>query len=463
MTALAVPWEGGRGPWNRGIFPTVQFPQTPSVVWKAFLGNDLTSLAPTNTLIYGKEVVAGFGQVLIAFATDTGEGLWFSKLTDLKLVGDLILLDDQIVVTYESGLVEGRNPGDGKVLWATKLSSGLRNGPTYDESTLYYTTKAKTVEALERGTGKKLGVLPVGENIEAAPLSFGKTMLLCCTNGLARRVDQVGRDTGTVRWTFQIPNAVVSLTPATDGRVVVINTPKTLVALNPFDRTNPVRWMRPLTSQLHESATMDDDRLFIATYNNRVLAIDLATGGNLWKTSDTAAGGSSAKVTEGVPVPATPIGAPVVIGKQLLVRMDNGLIALLDKSSGKLNWVYRLKAPEGAPAPTRGYYAGEPAVDGDHVYFAGSDGVMYHLSASSPDVDPPTFDNITPKITDKGFLDAKSLDAVSVNILDEGSGFPADQVFIKLDSYDLTARKQFDAKTGLFTAKLGSDITLAPG
>ncbi|MHB9025245.1 MAG: outer membrane protein assembly factor BamB family protein [Armatimonadota bacterium] len=458
LTAWAEPWTGGRGPGNRGSFPAVPFPKTPAVVWKAYLGATLTNIASSNALVYDKSVLVAFGQNLIAFAKETGEGLWYGKLTESQLAGDLLLLDNQLVVSYESGLVEGRNPGDGQVLWSNKLSSALRNGPVHDSSSLYFTTKAQTVEAIERVSGRKLGMLNAGDKIEAAPLVLNKSMLLCYSDGLVRRVEQ-----SIVRWTYRIPHAVVSLTPATDGRVVIVNTPQAIYALNPFERDYPLRWVYPSAAHLHESATLDGDRVYVATRNNRILAIDLKTGRDLWaqavKTGET----TPKTVEAGAVVPATPIGAPLVLGKQLLVRMDNGMLALLERDSGKVTWVYRLKAPEGSVAPTRGYFAGPPAIEGDHVYFAGSDGVMYHLAASSPDVDPPTFGNIAPKISERGFLDATSLDAVGAMIEDEGSGLSSGQVSIKLDGKDLTPRIQYDAKTGQYTAKVGSEIALNPG
>lgn len=459
IAATAVPWTGGRGDGNRGAYPNIAFPANPATVWKAYLGKDFSNVPPTNTVVYKDTVLFAYGRYLFAFSTDTGEYLWHIELTE-NILGDILLLDDQLIVTHPSGMVTGRDPSSGKIIWRVDLAGGLRNGPTVTDAMLYFATKDGNVEGIERKTGNHVGTNHVGDKLESGPVLFGKSLVLCFPNGRVIRVDD-----GIIKWDITLPNSLISLTPVTDGKTtVIVNTTNTIYALNPGDRQAPIRWMQVIPDRLPAPVTLDNNRVYVATRSNRLLALDLLTGKQLWgkKTVSIDHGIKAEKFEAGAPLMAAPVGSPLVIGKYLLVRMQSGLLALYDKEAGRLEWLYRIKPPQGLPMPQEAY-VGEPAINGTEIYFPGTDAGLYHLSSVIPDVDPPTFSYISPAITDKGFIDAKGVQTIGAVIEDEGSGLQPSMVTMRLDSNDLTTTMRHEPKSGYYYVGMDPQTPLEPG
>ncbi|MHB9131827.1 MAG: outer membrane protein assembly factor BamB family protein [Armatimonadota bacterium] len=448
---VAAPWTGGRGPGNRGAFPDTPFPKAPAVVWKAYLGENFVDLPVSNTLVAAKNAIVAYGNHLLAVSTETGEARWQHDFADTPL-DDLLYLDDQIIVTFASGLIEAYSPVNGSFIWRHKCSGGLRNGPVYNDTMLFVNTKSRNMEIIERKTGKRLGSLATGDNIEGGPVLFGKYLVLVYADGTSVKLED-----GVTRWSAEIPHSVISLTPVTNGRVVIVNTTNSLFALNPNDQRAPIRWTYPCAQRLHEPTTLDGDRIFLATRNGRLHALDVNTGKELWANT---AGKDASSIEQGIQLLAPPVGGPLVMGKQVVMRMQNGLLGLYTRDTGKLEWVYRLKAPVGAKVPTQ-LAAGKPAIDGDHVYFAGTDGNIYHLATGTPDFEAPDFRETMPQEPDKGFIDTASLQYIGAIIEDEGSGLQSTQVSIQLDRKDLTPN--FDAKSGYYYAALPPTTKLEPG
>ncbi len=472
LSASAVVWSGGRGEGNRGSFPDVTFPNTPAVVWKAYLGKTFIGVTPSNVLVTPTRLVVAYGHYLLGLHPETGEVSWAKEMTENPL-GDILLLDNQVIVCTSNGNITARDPKDGEILWSRMLGAGIRNVPVVTSTLLFFTTKVNAIVVLERISGKIVGSTDTGQKIEAGPGLIGESLVLCYTDGEVMREEE-----GVSRWSYTLPNAVVSLTPVTDGKsLAIVTATNAFYALNVYDRTNPVRWAYLAPERLPETCVLDSKHVYFASRadGGRIVALDLDTGRSLWKVARTAteAGKGPGKELPGTPLPALPIGSPIVFGSQLLVRMDNGLMALLNKETGKVEWMYRLLAlkkgeekAKDADADTDApdsLQIGVPGLDGNKVYFGGSDGIVYALSTNAPDVDPPTFHDVQPAVTDKGFVDDAKLTYIGAVIEDEGVGLLPAQVTMRLDRTNFSSNVQYDAKTGYYYVGLDPQTPLDPG
>lgn len=471
MVALAVasaagPWTGGRGPGNQGIFPDVTFPANPAVVWKAFLGNEYRNLVPSNTLVADNTVIVAYDRRLLALSTDTGQLQWITQLYDPPL-GDMLLLNGQIIISTQHGNVLAFDPATGEQVWKCRLTDGLRNGPVVMDNMLLYTTKSNTIEAVDlHDTGavkQSTPIIRVPNKIEAAPLPLGpKSYLLAYTDGTLIRLEKNGIN----RWTYKLPNTVLGLTPVTNGSIVIVTTANGVYCVNPFVREadKPVRWSFPCPDRAPEAAILAGNRVYVAVRGkggnpNTLHALDLVTGKDLWTHQGIKAG--EAATMGGLILPAAPVAQPILVGENLLVRMEYGLIALYHRESGDLVWQYKLMPPAGVDPPQR-FFAGGVAIDGNDIYFAGTDTYIYRLSQTALDTDPPTFTWTLPANAGMGYVTANALPYVGAVISDEGSGLYSGLIEMKLDDIDLTKTVRQDAPTGYYYAPL-TGIPLTPG
>jgi len=261
-------------------------------------------------------------------------------------------------------------------------------------------------------------------------------------------------EAGINRWTIKLPNTVLGLTPATDGNIAIITTANGIYCVNPFERdaARSIRWMYPSPDRAADPAILYGDRVYVAISRDKTLhALDLATGKNIWThTEPKKELDHTVSVTkDGLLLPSEPIAQPVLIGENLLVRMEYGLVALYNKDTGKLVWLYQLMTPSGAEVPKR-YYAGSFAIEGDDVYFAGTDTFIYRLTAMAPDTEPPTFSRVLPANADKGYITSDKLPYLGAVISDEGAGLHSGLIEMKLDQTDMTPAIKYDAQTGYY-------------
>jgi|GEM_PF-1667408 len=468
IASVAGPWTGGRGPGNQGVFPDISFPTTPAVVWKAYLGNEYKNLLPSNTLVAGDNVIVAFDKHLLSISAKTGEPRWKTVLYEPPL-GDMLLMNEKLIITTQHGIVLAFNPETGEQIWRCRLSDRVRNSPLQLDKLLLYTTKSNTIEAVDltddSGPEKQSTIIKrLPNKIEAGAVLLGQSSyLLCYTDGTLMRLEEEGIN----RWTIKLPNTVLGLTPATDGNIAIITTSNGIYCVNPFERdaARSVRWMYPCPARAPDPAILYGDRVYVATTQDKALhALDLATGKDTWthtepkKELDRTVGVAK----DGLLLPAVPVAQPVLLGENLLVRMEYGLVALYNKDTGKLVWQYQLMTPAGAEVPKR-YYASLFAIDGQDVYFAGTDTYIYRMAETAPDTEPPTFSRVLPANADKGYITSDKLPYLGAVISDEGAGLSSGLVEMKLDQMDLTSAIQQDAQTGYYYVALNPANPLENG
>ena len=435
-TATTLP--GGRGIGNTGAYLQSTFPKHPSLVWKATLG--IAGQRPSNVLFAGETAIVAFGATLYGVIGETGELRWKQEMPDVPL-GDIYLLDEQIVVSTAQKGVHAYQPDTGSQLWKSDLFSSISNGPFITDDALLYATRANTIEIIGRKNGKKMASANIARPIAISPIRHGQSLLFFFVDGNMTRVEG-----GITRWSARIPDIPLTMNPMTDGRLTLLHAANGVIySLNTSSNTAAVRWKYQNKNMLPEPSVFDGNTLYLATRDGRLQAVDATSGKAKWG-------------EEGVLLPAPAVGGPLLIGDQLFLRLQHGMIALCDIEKGQVSWQYRLGS--GAPLDT---HIGLPMVVGQHVLVAAADGVLYHLSTVIPDVDPPSFREVLPTRAGSDFSSPPVLHHVGAIIEDEGSGLLPGSVTITLNGVDLTPRVQYLAGSGYYLAELPAQMKLAPG
>lgn len=330
-----------RGDFNSGTFPCTPFPQKPSVVWRAHLGEWNIGAQPTNVVLANGMVIAALNKTLYALSAETGELYWQQVMYD-KPMGDILLVDGTIVVAHLNGLVRGYHVEDGELAWDVKLSGFLRNGPTIAADAIMLSTKAGTIAGVARDGTHAVREIDVKGSITAAPLPIGNSLVLAYEDGKILQLEK-----SLSRLITRIPNTKIVYTPASDGKRVLLNTTDGLVLLDATDRTAPVRWSYPTTTRVNDAPAITDKTVYFATASGRLHALDLATGIENWvkTTINVVEGVEVARKEIGVVLPAGAIAHPVVFQDTVIVRMAYGLIGAYAAESGEMQWLYQLPLP----------------------------------------------------------------------------------------------------------------------
>lgn len=432
----AAAWTGGRGIGNGGAYLSASFPATPSLSWKSYRGDAFAGREPSDAMVAGKRMILAFGKTLAAVSTDTGELLWTQELSCAP-VGDLLFLDDQVIVALANGRVLACNPADGAMIWDRKFNAKLTCGPSFTDEVLAVSTDSNNIGVLARKTGQTLAMVSAETQIEASPLQLGKAILLFQTNGKIRRIEG-----GATRWSATLKGEIHQ-NPVTNGQLILAQTASAVYALNTASATLPFRWVYACP-RLVGSPSIGAGLVYLVTSDSQLHAVDAVTGKERWG-------------ERGVRLPSPPTGSPLVVGDRVFVRMKYGLLAAYDREKGMQTWAYRVPTAGADPI------IGLPAVDNGNLYFGASDGAIYCLSGAMPDIDPPLFRNVLPTKAGADFSPTRPLEYVGAVVDDEGSGVQADSVTLALDGTDLTRQLQYDAATGYRFAWLTPPFTPEPG
>ena len=436
----ATPWMGGRGVGNAGAYPDTPFPELPALVWKTTLGDAYRGHTPSNGVIAGSMFVVAFGKKLVGISAETGEVRWTKDLPDTPL-GGILLLHDTIIISTAAKGVFAYNPDDGAQLWQRELFNSIINGPLASSDSLVYATRGATIDVLDPATGKETTTIEVHEDIEAAPLHIGASVILCFSSG------HIVRMSGTLdSWSTDLPTGHIHRSPALSGRNVLVSSEDAVYSINIGSMDTPIAWSYRCPDMTPEAITAAGDSVYLATTGGRLHAINADTGRERW-------------VRGGIALPAPAIASPLLIGDRLFVCMKNGLLATFATDTGRMTWRYRLACS----GPTVDVTAGLPVVDGKHLFFAASDGTVYHFSSLMPATDPPTFRSVLPTQAGSDFFSTQPLRAVGAIIEDESCGVKPETITMRLDGVDLTPRVQYDLASGYSYAPLPEPTALQPG
>ncbi|AVI61315.1 outer membrane protein assembly factor BamB [Halomonas sp. GFAJ-1] len=271
------------------------FEETSSLdsVWRRNVGDGLGRarypIAPTRE---GDTVFAADATGLVmALNADSGEREWQTQL-DTPISSALNAVAGNLYLGTRNGEVFALNQRDGSVRWRSRVASEVLAAPQANQQLLLVQSIDGQVTALDRASGEERWVYTSSQPAltlrgTGTPMTIDPVTFVGMANG---RLTTLDNRNGQPLWDMQIA------TPR--GRSEV----ERLVDLSGQPVLSP------------------DGRLFVTSYNGRVVALEATQGGVLWESN------LSSRHT------------PILVGNLLFVVTDNSHVVALDANSGQEIW-----------------------------------------------------------------------------------------------------------------------------
>lgn len=327
--------------------PTVSGQLAIQKVWTASIGAVTTPLFAS---VHGEQVAVAStaGQVALIQASN-GQDVWRLLLDSPIQAG--VGGDGQrfAVITRHNEVVAIEA---GRVLWRHRLAATSYTAPLVAGGRVFVLTADRAVTALDGATGQKLwSQQRTGEPLvlqQAGLLvPFGDTLLA----GWGGRLASLNPTTGAVRWetlvgTSRGTNEVERLVDmvaglSRQGQVVCVRAFQASVTCVDANRGTTL-WTRPAHG--HEGLDGDENLVFGAESDSKVLAWQRASGQPAWTQEALRFRG---------------LGAPLVLGRSVVLGDDNGWVHFLSRQDGQP--LQRLST-DGSPITGKPVAAGQTLV-----------------------------------------------------------------------------------------------------
>ena len=205
-----------------------------------------------------------------------------------------VLVDDTLYVASAEGEVAAVDSATGRVRWKRDLDLALSGGVGHHGSSILVGGSEGLVLRLSADSGEEIWRATVSSEVLSAPQGDGRFVVAQTYDGKLMGFDY---DSGEVRWTYTSDVPVLTLrgtgTPMiigdnaiagfADGKVVAVNL-----------KSGNVAWEARVaipqgTSEIERIVDIDGSmavqggELYVASYQGRVVAIDIRSGRRLWQ------------------------------------------------------------------------------------------------------------------------------------------------------------------------------------
>ncbi|MBE7454480.1 MAG: PQQ-binding-like beta-propeller repeat protein [Kofleriaceae bacterium] len=374
----------GGGPAHTGSVPEPLAPPLRQL-WATPIGGNVVLGSPV--VKDGTIVVAitdlGSGDLggLVALDLATGAERWRYR-TPFQVRNAPAIDGDTVVVALGNGEVHAVALADGVHRWTYEAAAGLTSfesslwaAPTVADGTVYVAVQGR-MSAIDLDTGEARWAQ------ELTPVYpwLGTLAAVTVADGLA--IANYSRDDGMTAWSTTTGAKVweiktgksiaVNATPvAVDGDLVFINSFGTVTSVDLATTTQ--RWSNGFTPggfewgySITAAPAVADGRVFVPTQWKDLVAIDLASGAELWRATTPRGPLNFAHYRSGEP---GFVASPVVTGDIVWAPRPDGRLVALSVSDGRELWSTNLGAPiVSAPAPA-----------GDHLVVSTFDGTVRAL------------------------------------------------------------------------------------
>lgn len=225
-----------------------------------------------------------------------------------------------------------------KKLWSHGVGNGQGDGfykiqPAISGDTIYIAAADGDVEAFERRSGDSIWDVELDLPLSGGVGVYGEALLLGSSDGFVIKVDA---NSGEVQWTTRLNGEVMS-TPQSNGSMVLAHTLDGKLQGLDF-ATGEVVWtydsnVPVLTLRGSSPPVVNGNVAYVGFANGRVQAFDIATGGILWDVRVAIPQGRS-EIERVVDID----GTMSLLGGELYVASYQGRIVAINVSDGRKLW-----------------------------------------------------------------------------------------------------------------------------
>lgn len=334
--------------------------------WSEGVGGGLGEATyPIEPALAGTRLFAADKDGLVeAFKTSNGDTLWEIEL-DTPVSSGLTAVDDDLYLATRNGRVIAIDQATGDVQWRTRVPSEVLAAPQANAQQLIVQAVDGTITALDRASGQQqwvfsanlpaltlrsAGTPTVIDQVTFAGFSNGRLSIIDNRSGqqISERTIAVATGMNEIDRLVDIAGQPV-LTP--DGRLYVTSYNGRLVALNA--QSGQTLWSTELSSYL--TPVLVGDTLYVVDEASRLIAFDANNGNELWRMED---------------LYGRSLTAPNFADGRIVVGDAEGYVHFIDANNGRL--VGRTRIDKSGISV-------RPLTDGKRVYALANDGSLEAL------------------------------------------------------------------------------------
>lgn len=301
----------------------------------------------------GTVYVGSMDGVLHAVDLASGQARWQYRAAGPIQESSPCVSDGTVFVGDLEGMVHAVDAATGKARWTFKTDGEIKSSANCHDGRVYIGSYDQNLYSLSAATGALVWKLQTEGPVHATPTVDGNLVYSAGCDEVLRAVDAT---TGTQRFAVPLGAYTGASAAVRDGHVYVGTFANEVVAVDLAKRA--LRWTYQHPTRhfpFYASAAVTADRVIVGGRDKLVHALNRTTGKADWTFTTRARVESS----------------PLVIGNRVFVGSNDGVLYELDVVSGKKTWEFVAGAPLSA----------SPAAAQGSLVIGSQDGVLYRFGA----------------------------------------------------------------------------------
>jgi outer membrane protein assembly factor BamB len=235
-----------------------------------------------------------------------------------------------------------------ELAWDLALNNSLAATPAFQDTRGYFPLEGDRVAAYDVRYGTLLWI--ASARAQSQPALGDERVFIAEPERLTALHD----DTGVVAWQFPLAEALAAPLAWSHGWLLATTEAGAVLAIRAIDGS--LIWRQELGAQIHATAALAADRVYLSMTDGRIVALLLETGEPVWERR---LGGAPNDI--------------LALDDRLYVGSNDNYFYAMRTRDGEISWRW----------PTGADVVGRPVVDDQRVYFVSFDNVLRALDRNT--------------------------------------------------------------------------------